>query len=327
MKALKKSLKSKNREEMLGLLRTMVRIRTFEETSAKLFLDGKIVGFLHLYSGQEAIAAGVCSCLRDDDYITSTHRGHGHCLAKGADINRMMAELHGRVTGYSKGKGGSMHIADISKGIIGANGIVGAGIPIATGAGFAQKYRETDGVAVTFFGDGASNRGTFHEGLNMASALNLPVVFVCENNQFGMSTPFSYHSKNKTISQRAAAYDMPGVTVDGNDPVEVRDAAATAVGLARSGGGPTLIECLTWRHYGHFLGDSAPYKKPEDEAKWREKDPIPNFEKRLVKDGVADGADIEKIYAEAEEEVTASIRFAEDSPYPDVGVMYEDLVF
>ena len=319
--------KSRNRDEMLGLLRTMVRIRTFEETSAKLFLDGKIVGFLHLYSGQEAIAAGVCACLRDDDYITSTHRGHGHCLAKGADINRMMAELYGRVTGYSRGKGGSMHIADISKGIIGANGIVGAGIPIAVGAGFAQKYRGTDGVAVTFFGDGASNRGTFHEGLNMASALNLPVVFVCENNQFGMSTPFSYHSKNKTISQRAAAYDMPGVTVDGNDPVAVRDAAAAAVDLARSGGGPTLIECLTWRHYGHFLGDSAPYKKPEDEAKWRKNDPIPKFEKRLAKDGVATGADIEKIYSDAEEEVAASIRFAEDSPYPDVNVMYEDLVF
>ena len=311
----------------MGLLRTMVRIRTFEETSAKLFLDGRIVGFLHLYSGEEAVAAGVCACLRDDDYITSTHRGHGHCLAKGADVNLMMAELYGKATGYSKGKGGSMHIADISKGIIGANGIVGAGIPIAIGAGFAQKYRETDGVAVTFFGDGASNRGTFHEGLNMASALNLPVIFVCENNQFGMSTPFSYHSKNRTISERAAAYAMPGVTVDGNDPVEVRNAAAVAVNRARSGGGPTLIECLTWRHYGHFLGDSAPYKKPEDEAKWRKKDPIPNFEKRLVRDGVADIADIEKIHADAEEELAAAIRFAEDSPCPDVSVMYEDLVF
>jgi pyruvate dehydrogenase E1 component alpha subunit len=322
-----KTLKSENRKEMMSLLRTMVRIRTFEETSAKLFLDGRIVGFLHLYSGEEAVAAGVCACLRDDDYITSTHRGHGHCLAKGADINLMMAELYGKATGYSKGKGGSMHIADISKGIIGANGIVGAGIPIAIGAGFAQKYRETDGVAVTFFGDGATNRGTFHEGLNMASALNLPVVFVCENNQFGMSTPFSYHSKNKTISERAAAYAMPGVTVDGNDPVAVRNAAATAVDLARSGGGPTLIECLTWRHYGHFLGDSAPYKKPEDEAKWRKKDPIPNFEKRLVRDGVTGIADIAQIHADAEEELAAAIRFAEDSPDPDISVMYEDLVF
>jgi pyruvate dehydrogenase E1 component alpha subunit len=220
-----------------------------------------------------------------------------------------------------------MHIADISKGIIGANGIVGAGIPIAVGAGFAHKYRETNGVAVTFFGDGASNRGTFHESLNMAAALNLPVIFVCENNQFGMSTPFSYHSKNKTISQRAAAYDMPGVTVEGNDPIAVRDATAEAVARARSGGGPTLIECLTWRHYGHFVGDSAPYKKPEDEKEWRDKDPIPNFEKRLIKDGIADVSDIERIHANAEEEIKTAVQFAENSPYPEIEVMYEDLDF
>ena len=322
-----KSLKSENKEEMLGLLRMMVRIRTFEDTSAKMFTDGKLIGFLHLYSGEEAIATGVCACLRDDDYITSTHRGHGHCLAKGADMNRMMAELFGRETGYSKGKGGSMHIADISKGIIGANGIVGAGIPIAVGAGFAQKYRETDGVAVSFFGDGASNRGTFHEGLNMASALNLPAIFVCENNRFGMSTPFAYHSKNKSISQRAAAYDMPGVTVDGNDPVAVRDAMREAVERARTDGGPTLIECLTWRHYGHFIGDAAPYKKPEDEAMWRERDPIPNFEKRLLADELASESELEKIHSDAHEEVRLSIEFAEASPFPEVSVMYEDLVF
>lgn len=316
-----------SRVEMLDLLRTMIRIREFEETSARLFLEGKLVGFLHLYSGEEAVAAGVCAALRDDDYITSTHRGHGHCLAKGADMNRMMAELFGKVTGYSKGKGGSMHIADISKGIIGANGIVGAGIPIAVGAGYAQKYRGTDAVSVTFFGDGASNRGPFHEGLNMASALNLPVIFVCENNRFAMSTPFEYHSKNRTVSQRAAAYDMPGVTVDGNDPIAVRRAAEDAVERARGGGGPTLIECLTWRHYGHFLGDSAPYKKPEDEANWRKRDPIPNFESRLIADGLANTAQCGAIHEAARAEVLAAIKFAEDSPYPDVGVMYEDLVF
>jgi pyruvate dehydrogenase E1 component alpha subunit len=239
----------------------------------------------------------------------------------------MMAELYGKATGYCKGKGGSMHIADISKGIIGANGIVGAGIPIAVGAGFAHKYRGTDGVSVSFFGDGASNRGTFHEALNMAAALNLPAIFICENNQFGMSTPFSYHSKNKTISQRAGAYDMPGVTVDGNDPVAVRDAMAVAVERARTGGGPTLIECLTWRHYGHFLGDAAPYKKPEDEKKWREKDPIPAFEKQLLKDGVATEAEIEAIRAEAEAEIQAAVQFAEESPFPEIDVIYEDLVF
>ena len=322
-----RSLKKENKEQMLGLYRTMVRIREFEETSAKLFLDGKLIGFLHLYSGEEAVAAGVCACLREDDCVTSTHRGHGHCIAKGADMNRMMAELYGKADGYSKGKGGSMHIADISKGIIGANGIVGAGIPIAVGTAYAQKYKESDAVTVAFFGDGASNRGTFHESLNMAAVLNLPVLFVCENNQFGMSTPFDYHSKNKTISQRSAAYDMPGVRVDGNDPAAVRDAALTAVLRAREGNGPTLIECLTWRHYGHFIGDSAAYKKPKDEKRWREKDPITGFEKRLIKDGLAEEGELDKIKADASDEVLASVRFAEQSPFPDLAVMFEDLVF
>ena len=322
-----RSLKKENTEQMLSLFRTMVRIREFEETSARLFLDGKLIGFLHLYSGEEAVAAGVCACLRDDDYVTSTHRGHGHCIAKGADINRMMAELYGKADGYSKGKGGSMHIADISKGIIGANGIVGAGIPIAVGTAYAQKYRNQDAVTAAFFGDGASNRGTFHESLNMAAVLNLPVIFVCENNHFGMSTPFSYHSKNNTISQRAAAYDIPGLRVDGNDPVAVRDAAAEAVSRAREGNGPTLIECLTWRHHGHFIGDSAAYKKPKDEKRWRDKDPIPGFESRLIRDGIAKAAELEQIKSEAKEEVLASVDFAQQSPFPEIEVMYEDLVF
>lgn len=322
-----KSLKNESKEAMLGLFRTMIRIREFEETAAKLFLDGKLIGFLHLYSGEEAVAAGVCACLREDDCITSTHRGHGHCIAKGADVDRMMAELYGKATGYSKGKGGSMHIADISKGIIGANGIVGAGIPIAVGAAYAQKYRNQDAVSVAFFGDGASNRGTFHEAVNMAAALNLPAVFVCENNQFGMSTPFGYHSKNKTISQRAAAYDIPGVRVDGNDPVAVLNAAAEAVGRARAGGGPTLIECLTWRHHGHYVGDAARYKKPEDEREWRAKDPIPRFEKRLLEDGVASAGELEQIRAEAEEEIRSAVTFAQDSPYPEIDEMFADLYF
>jgi len=318
---------NESKEPMLSLYRTMVRIREFEEAAAKLFLDGNLIGFLHLYSGEEAVAAGVCACLRDDDCITSTHRGHGHCIAKGADMNRMMAELFGKADGYSKGKGGSMHIADISKGIIGANGIVGAGIPIAAGVAFAQKYRNQDAVTAAFFGDGASNRGTFHESLNMASALCLPVVFICENNQFGMSTPFSYHSRNKTISQRAAAYDMPGARVDGNDPVAVRDAAAEAVQRARGGGGPSLIECLTWRHHGHFIGDSAAYKNPEDEKHWREQDPIPSFRKRLLGSGLASEDELERITADAKQEVADSITYAENSPFPEISVMYEDLVF
>ena len=322
-----RSLKKENTEKMLGIYRTMVRIREFEETAAKLFLDGKLIGFLHLYSGEEAVAAGVCACLRDDDCVTSTHRGHGHCIAKGADMDRMMAELFGKADGYSKGKGGSMHIADISKGIIGANGIVGAGIPIAAGVAYAQKYRGEDAVTVAFFGDAASNRGTFHESLNMAAALNLPVVFICENNQFGMSTPFSYHSRNKTISQRAAAYDMPGERVDGNDPVAVMDATKKAVGNARKGKGPALIECLTWRHHGHFIGDSAAYKDPAQEKLWREKDPIPNFGSRLISDAIATADTLERIIADAKHEAQSSVSFAQQSPYPEVEVMYEDLFF
>ena len=318
---------NETREDMLRMLSTMVRIRTFEETAAKMFLDGKLPGFLHLYSGEEAVATGVCECLTDKDYITSTHRGHGHCIAKGADINLMMAELLGKRTGYSKGKGGSMHIADISKGIIGANGIVGASMPIACGTAFAQKYRGENNVSVAFFGDGASNRGTFHEAMNMAAALCLPVIFVCENNCFGMSTPFEVASHNKTISQRAAAYDMPGYRCDGNDPIAVKEVAEKAIQDARDGKGPALIECLTWRHWGHFVGDPCVYKKPEDQAAWKEKDPIPLFETRLLGDGVCELADIDRIHFDAQAEIDAAIEFADNSPYPELDVIYEDLYF
>jgi pyruvate dehydrogenase E1 component alpha subunit len=314
-------------QSYLSIYRCMVRIRTFEETLSKLFLDGKLAGFLHLYSGEEAVAAGVCACLRDDDYIVSTHRGHGHCIAKGADIKRMMAEIYGKVTGYSKGKGGSMHIADLSKGIIGANGIVGAGMPISLGAGFSQKFRKKDGVSVAFFGDGASNRGTFHESMNMASVLNLPVLFVCENNQFGMSTPFSYHSKNKSIAQRSAAYDMPGVQVDGNDPLAIKACAQAAVDRARAGKGPSLIECLTWRHYGHFVGDAASYKKAEDTKAWLAKDPLPTFRARMLSEFKVTESALLDIENAALAEVQDAIRFAEESAYPDPEVMFEDLVF
>jgi pyruvate dehydrogenase E1 component alpha subunit len=239
----------------------------------------------------------------------------------------MMAEIYGKVTGYSKGKGGSMHIADLSKGIIGANGIVGAGMPISLGAGFSQKFREKDGVSVAFFGDGASNRGTFHESMNMASALNLPVIFVCENNQFGMSTPFSYHSKNKSIAQRAAAYDMPGAQADGNDPLAVRACAREAVERARAGKGPSLIELLTWRHYGHFVGDAAAYKKAEDTKAWLAKDPLPVFRARLLSEFKAKEPTLLDIENAALAEIQDAIRFAEESAYPGPEVMFEDLVF
>ena len=318
---------SVTREEKLQFLRTMVRIRAFEDTAERMFLDNKLPGFLHLYSGEEAVATGVCSCPTDQDYITSTHRGHGHCIAKGADINRMMAELLGKQTGYSKGKGGSMHIADISKGIIGANGIVGASMPIACGTAFAQKYRGEKNVSVAFFGDGASNRGTFHESMNMAAALQLPLVFVCENNQFGMSTPFEVASHNKTISQRASAYDMPGYRCDGNDPLAVREVAEKAIQDAREGKGPSLVECLTWRHSGHFVGDSAIYKKPADQEAWLKKDPIVRFEARLMEEDGVGREEIDAIHADAEAEIKAAIEFADNSPYPTIDVMYEDLYF
>ena len=320
-----KSLKNENKEQMLSLFRVMFRIREFEETAAKLFLDGKLVGFLHLYSGEEAIAAGVCACLRDDDCVTSTHRGHGHCIAKGADVNRMMAELYGKADGYSKGKGGSMHIADISKGIIGANGIVGAGMPIAVGAAFSLRYRKINGVAVSFFGDGASNRGTFHEAMNMASVWNLPLVFVCENNNFGMSTPMKEHMKAKKISQRSAAYDIPGVTVDGNDVVAVYEAAGEAIANARKGNGPTLLECMTWRHHGHFVGDPAPYKNQDDQKYWLANDPIPRFAKRLLEEGICSQQEVDELNAQAQAAVDAAIKFAQESPEPEPEELFADL--
>jgi pyruvate dehydrogenase E1 component alpha subunit len=278
-----------------------------------------------LYSGEEAIAVGVCSCLRETDYITSTHRGHGHCIAKGADTKRMMAELFGKVTGYSKGKGGSMHIADMSIGIVGANGIVGAGMPIAAGVAFAQKYNKEDNVTVAFFGDGATNRGTFHESMNLAASQNLPLIFVCENNNFAMSTSFPYHSKNKTIAQRAGAYDIPGAIADGNDVLAVRETATEAVERARNGGGPSLLEFTTWRHHGHFLNDPSLYKDPKDTEMWLAKDPVPRFEEHLLEVGAADQRGLSEIQAEITEEIEQAVKFGEQSPEPAYEVLFEDL--
>jgi pyruvate dehydrogenase E1 component alpha subunit len=290
-------------------------------------LEGKLGGFLHLYSGEEAIAAGVCSELSDADCICSTHRGHGHIIAKGGDIPKMMAELYGKDTGYSQGKSGSMHIADIGIGIIGANGIVGACIPIANGVAFALRYKKKDAVAVAFFGDGGANRGTFHEALNMASAWKLPAVFVCENNGFGMSTPPSRATNNKNLSERAAAYNIPGVTVDGNDPVAVKEAAARAVKRAKKGEGPTLIECLTWRHHGHYIGDPALYKDPKVQKKWlsEEIDPISRFEARLTKEKIAGAEELAAVKARVREVVRAAVAFAEESPDPAPETLFENV--
>ena len=251
---------------MVESYRKMVLIRKFEMCASKLFAQNKLPGFLHLYVGEEAVATGVCSALEVTDYITSTHRGHGHLIAKGGDVKKMMAELFAKETGYCKGKGGSMHISDRDKGILGANGIVGAGIPIATGAAFASKYKGDGRVAVSFFGDGAANRGTFHEALNMAAAFKLPAVFVCENNLFAISVCARYHMAISDISDRAAAYGMPGYSIDGNDVELVYETTKAAVERARRGEGPTLIECKTWRHRGHYEGDPTttgpPRKRP-----------------------------------------------------------------
>lgn len=304
------------RDMLLGFYKTILTIRKFEEKAVELFAAGKLPGFVHLYIGEEAVATGVCASLDVKDFITSTHRGHGHLIAKGGNVNLMMAELFGKSTGYCKGKGGSMHIADVELGILGANGIVGAGQPIAAGAAFACKYKKSGAVTVCFFGDGASNRGTFHESLNMASIFKLPVVYVCENNMFGISNYQKDHMAISDISDRAAAYGIPGVTVDGNDVVAVYEAASQAIERARRGDGPSLVECKTWRHRGHFEGDPGAYKNPDEQQEWIDKDPIPRLEQLLVEHKYADKGEIEKIKEDVAGIIESAIKFAESSPDP-----------
>ncbi|UCF57896.1 MAG: thiamine pyrophosphate-dependent dehydrogenase E1 component subunit alpha [Deltaproteobacteria bacterium] len=314
----------KNKHE--DMYRTMVRIREFEINVERLSLEGRLPGFVHLYIGEEAIATGVCAALREDDYITSTHRGHGHCVAKGGSLEKMFAEIHGKRTGYCKGKGGSMHIAAVEKGILGANGIVGGGFTIATGAAFSAKYQGTDQVCVCFFGDGASNKDTFHEGINLAAVWGLPAIFVCENNEFGMSVPQKKHQKIRDISLRAQGYGIPGVTIDGNDVMLVYETALEAVNRAREGGGPTLIECKTYRHKGHFVGDPEPYRVEEEVKKWiTERDPIQIYKDYLLKSEILSEKDLEAIHEEIQEEITDAIRFAEESPLPNPEETLEDL--
>ncbi len=314
-----------NKEQLLDMYKKMSTIRAFESKAVELFAAGQIPGFVHLYLGEEAVACGVCANLTDKDFIASTHRGHGHLIAKGGNINMMMAELFGRSTGYCRGKGGSMHIADVDLGILGANGIVGAGMPIATGAAFACKYKETDAVAVAFFGDGASDRATFHESLNMASIWKLPIVFVCENNGWAISNSQETHQNITDISDRASGYGIPGVSVDGNDVVAVYEATQAAVARARQGDGPTLIECKTWRWRGHFEGDPGAYKDPADQEDWLTKDPIPRLEKNLIKLKYASQAELDAIKAAIEADVAGAIKFAEESPVPDPKELFTDV--
>lgn len=314
-----------SKEAMKDMYLRMVRIREFESKAQSLFADGKIPGFVHLYLGEEAVATGVCECLRDDDYITSTHRGHGHIVAKGGDLKFMMAELYGKATGYCKGKGGSMHIADFNIGILGANGIVGGGGPLSVGAALSCQYKGSKDVAVCFFGDGASNQGTTQESLNLASAWKLPLIFVNENNGYAISLAQRKAMAITDIADRAAAYDMPGVVVDGNDVLAVYEAALQAVDRARNGLGPSLIECKTYRWRGHFEGDACVYRSEEELAEWKAKDPIPRFARQLVEAEVATQAELDAITSEVAEAVAAAVRFAEASPVPSEENLLEDV--
>ncbi len=274
---------------------------------------------MHLSIGQEAVATGVCAALRKTDFITSTHRGHSHCIAKGADLTRMMAELLAKQTGYCRGRGGSMHIADVETGNLGANGIVAGGIPIAAGAALAQKMKGLDNVVVSFFGDGATNEGAFHEALNLAAVWDLPVIFVCENNKYGMSNSTEKSMKIENISERGAAYGIPGVTVDGNDVDEVFEAAKLAVERARAGQGPTLIECLTYRHKGHSKSDKNLYRTKEEIEEWKTKDPIGRFETKLVEAGTMTQAEVEEISETVRNSVRTAIQDASNAPDSDPG--------
>jgi len=305
------------REKLVEMYRKMLEIRQFEEKVYELYGQNLVPGTIHLYAGQEAVAVGVCANLRREDYIVSTHRGHGHCIAKGADLKRVMAEILGKKTGYCKGKGGSMHIADFSIGILGATGVVGAGIPIAVGAGLSIKLRGTDQVVACFFGDGASNQGTFHEGINMAAIWRLPVLFVCENNLYAMGTRQSRVMLIENIAERASAYGIPGVTVDGNDVLAVYEAAEKAVERAKRGEGPTLIECKTYRHKGHSRMDPATYRPKEEVEFWLKKDPIPRFRNKLLEMNVLSEEELREIETEVSRKIEEAVKFALESPYPE----------
>ena len=312
---------------VLDLHRRMVRIRVFETEAGRLAEQAELPGFLHLYVGQEAVAAGAMSCLRDDDQITSTHRGHGHAVAKGAQFRPMYAELFGRVDGYCSGRGGSMHINDLSIGMLGANGIVGAGIPIAVGAAFASKYKGEDTVAVPFFGDGASNIGAFHEAANLAAVLRLPVVFVCENNGYAEFTPQAGHMLLEDVADRAAAYGMPGEVCDGMDALAVRATVQRAVDRARAGDGPSLVEAKTYRYYDHqgVKGLRKPYRTQEEIDAWKARDAIELIEARAAAAGVVSEEQFERVWAETRADAADAIEFARASPLPDPADIAQDV--
>ena len=307
------------------LYRSMVLIREAEETVLRLFSQNRMPGFIHSYIGEEATAVGVCAPLRPDDYVTSTHRGHGHIVAKGGDLKLFFAELYGKAAGYCKGKGGSMHVADLDLGILGANGIVGGGIAIAAGAALAAQLRGTDQVAVSFMGDGATDIGVFHESLNLAALWDLPVVFVVENNGYADFIAQRDHQRIEQVSGRAAGYGMAGETVDGNDVEAVQRAAGEAVDRARGGRGPTLLECVTYRWRGHFEGDPQPYRSQDEVEAWKERDPLVLAERRLAGRGELGEAERDAIRDGVRARVAEAVEFAEGAPMPEPLSALEDV--
>ena len=312
---------------LVHMLRTMILIREFDELAIRLRVDGKIYGAVHPYVGQEAVAVGVCAALTPRDRVTSTHRGHGHCIAKGADIRRMMAELFGRVDGYCKGKGGSMHIADFAVGMLGANGIVGGGLPIACGAALAAQLEGRGDVTVCFFGDGAAAEGEFHESLNIASVWKLPIVFVCENNQYAANNAVSVQHPRADIVAHADAYDMPGALTDGNDALAVHAATAEAVARARRGAGPSLLECKTYRWRFHAMRATPPpeTRAADEIAAWKARDPIARLEASLVGEGVLSASDVDALRAQVATDLEEAVAFADASPFPDPKDLLADM--
>ena len=314
---------------LMEMLRRMLRIRYFEERVIELVERGEIVGAAHSYIGEEAVAVGACLALRDDDWMTGNHRSHGHPIAKGGDVRKAMAELLGKSTGFCKGKGGSMHLADFSIGILGESGILGSSIPTAVGAALGSRLQGNDRVAVPFFGDGASNEGAFHESVNLAAVWKLPVVFLCENNQYAVTSSFRDMVASDNISDRAAAYNIPGVLVDGQDAIAMHEAVTEAVARARSGQGPSLIEGRTYRYYEHSLGLNRivrdPYRQEEEIEEWRRRDPILIHKEVLLSQNVATQAEIDEMEAEVVAQIDEATEFARQSPYPEPGALFDDM--
>ena len=317
-----------SKETCLEMLKKMFEIRYFEEKIVDQYARGNVWGVAHLYIGEEAVAVGACMCLTEEDYITSTHRGHGHCIAKGGELKPMMAELFGKKTGYCKGKGGSMHIASFEKGNLGAMGVVGSGLPIAVGAALGIKMQNLNRAVLSFFGDGASNTGAFHESLNLASVHKLPVVFICENNLYGLSVPQRKHQAITDVATRSIGYNFPGVIVDGMDVIAVYNTVGKAVKRARAGKGPTLVECKTYRFRGHSEGDpnyGARYRKKEEIEQWRKRCPIALFKERLLREKIMKEAEIKAVEEDVERRVEEALKYANESPFPDPEEIFEDV--